>query len=187
MPYYYFLAGLVDLTGAQRIVEIGTHQGGSARAMAAALRRGQSKIVTFDITGEGVMRIGRHPIIKPYQCDANSPAARLICEREFPEGKIDFAFIDTAHEFAPTIASFVLCAEILAADFIVLDDITLNLEMAKAWNRIRERYGDANTIDASALIPEIRPPGDTRPGFGVVRLTQSRRRGRKPSSLLTAP
>src|SRR5579884_3165402 len=33
-PYYYFLAGIVKLTRAERVVEIGTHQGGSARALA---------------------------------------------------------------------------------------------------------------------------------------------------------
>jgi hypothetical protein len=169
-PYYFFLAGMVHITEASNITEVGTHQGGSARAMAIGLGRRPGKIVTFDVTDEGVKTIGENTTIKPFQCDANSEQAYRTCVREFGNNKIDFAFIDTAHKFWPTVQSFILYAEILAADFVVLDDITLNEEMREFWTLIRQRCGQSNTIDATCIHPEIRLPGKSAPGFGVVRL-----------------
>jgi hypothetical protein len=169
-PYYFFLAGMVRLTGASHIAEVGTHQGGSAKAMAAGLGDRPGKIVTFDVKNEGVNSIGEHPVVKPFQCDANGEQAYRVCLHEFGGNKIDFAYIDTEHRFWPTVISAILYGEMLAADFMVLDDITLNDEMKEFWALIRQRYGDDNTIDASVLYPQIRMSGEPRPGFGVVRL-----------------
>jgi hypothetical protein len=169
-PYYFFLAGMVRLTAAIRIVEVGTHQGGSAKAMAVGLGGRPGKIVTFDVKDSGLKTIGEHAVVKPFQCDANGEEAYRVCLREFGDNKIDFAYIDTAHKFWPTLQSFILYGEILAADFIVLDDITLNEEMNEFFALIRRRYGEDNTIDASVLYPQIRMAGEPRPGFGVVRL-----------------
>lgn len=170
-PYYYFLAGMVRLTGARRVVEVGTHQGGSARAMAAGLAPQPGKIVTFDISADGVNIIGEHPTIKAFQCDANSEQAYRICLKEFGADKIDFAYIDTTHNFWPTVQSFIVYAELLKADFIVLDDITLNVQMSELWSFVRGRYGESNTVNAAELINGLRP-SETHPGFGVVRLSR---------------
>src|SRR5438067_11673344 len=52
--YYFFLAAMVYLTSSRRVVEIGTHHGGSARALCAGLQDPSvSRIVTFDINDEG--------------------------------------------------------------------------------------------------------------------------------------
>jgi hypothetical protein len=170
--YYFFLAGMVRLTGARKIVEVGTHQGGSARAMCKGLIEPEgSKLVTFDVTDEGVKSIGDHPILRAYQVDANSEEAYNVCLNEFGTENIDMAYIDTAHDFWPTFLSMQVYGEALDARFIVLDDITLNPEMDRFWALMRKRYGEGNTIDASAEYPDIRGGGDgTRPGFGVIRI-----------------
>jgi len=162
---------MVNLTRSRRIVEVGTHQGGSARALAAGLvAPEQSRIVTFDITRDGARMLAGDAVIRAYTVDANSEAAYDLCTSEFGAPKIDFAFIDSAHAFWQTLSSFMLYGSLMRANFIVLDDITLNPGMQKLWSIIRSQFGD-DAIDASEVVEDIRPPvGTTRPGFGVVRL-----------------
>lgn len=170
--YYYFLAGIARLSSARRIVEVGTHQGGSTRALAAGLADpGRSKVVTFDVTDFGSRMFEGHSTIRAHTIDANSEAAFDVCVREFGEPKIDLAFIDTTHEFWTTLQSFMLYAEMIQCPLIVVDDITLNERMSRLWSLITLRYGSTNTIDATEVHPEIRVGGGgTRPGFGVVRI-----------------
>lgn len=50
-PYYCFLAGLVRSQGCSRILEIGTHFGGSALSMLRGIGDpARAKLVTVDIT-----------------------------------------------------------------------------------------------------------------------------------------
>ncbi|HXC36329.1 MAG TPA: class I SAM-dependent methyltransferase [Candidatus Acidoferrales bacterium] len=169
-PYYYFLAGLVKITGARKIVEVGTHQGGSARAMAKALEGSEGgKIVTFDITPDGSQLFKQHQSIRAYTSDANSEEALNHVIEHFGEPRIDLVFIDAVHEFWPTLINVLIYAEICAARFIVLDDITLNPGMEKLWELLGSRYGRKNIIDATEIDENIRRPWITAPGFGVVR------------------
>ena len=82
---------------------------------------------------------------------------------------MDVAYIDAAHDFWPTLQSFLICSGALGAGIVVLDDITLNPEMSKLWRYLRRSYPD-DTIDATDVHPEIRSGGSgISPGFGVVR------------------
>ncbi len=169
-PYYHFLAGLVRLIEARRVVEIGTHHGGSARAMAVGMANSpEAKIVTFDITPDGSEILARHPIIRAYHLDAVSEPAFEACVAEFGEASVDVAYIDAAHDFWTTLQSFLICSGALGAGIVVLDDIALNPGMSKLWRHLRRSYpGDA--IDATDVHPEIRSGGSgINPGFGVVR------------------
>jgi len=66
--------------------------------------------------------------------------------------------------------SFLMYTEALNARFAVLDDITLNDEMRRAWGIIRRRHRD-DALDATEVHPEIRSGGAAnRPGFGIVRM-----------------
>src|SRR5271170_4040479 len=50
-PYYYFLAGLVRSQGCNRILEIGTHFGGSGLAMLRGIGDpARAKLITVDIS-----------------------------------------------------------------------------------------------------------------------------------------
>jgi hypothetical protein len=170
--YYFLLAGIARLTQARRIVEVGTHQGGSTKALASGfVDPGISKLVTFDVTDYGARMFKGHASIRAYTLDANSEAAFGACLREFGEPRIDLAFIDSTHEFWTTFQSFSLYAAMLECPVAVLDDITLNESMARLWELLRKRYGKANTIDATEVDPAIRVGGGgTRPGFGIVRI-----------------
>jgi len=169
-PYYYFLAGLVQITQARRIVEIGTHQGGSTLAMAKALEKtGEGKIVTFDVTPFGAQMFKDHDFIKAYTCDANSEKAFNLVAEEFGGKRVDLVFIDAIHQFWPSLLNVLIYGETFAARFIVLDDITFNDEMKRLWELLRMRYGAENVIDASEVDKQIRLPGGSAPGFGVVR------------------
>jgi len=178
-PYYFFLAGMVSITGSRHIVEVGTHQGGSARALSAGLvNTSESRIVTFDVTTHGTTILKGHPVIRAYQVDANSEAAYDICVNEFGTPAIDLAYIDSAHTFWQTLASFMLYGVAMHANFVILDDITLNPGMQKLWSLIVADFGP-EAIDASAVVDEIRAtkPGEKRPGFGLVRLNGRGLRG----------
>jgi hypothetical protein len=169
-PYYYFLAGMVKVTGALKIVEVGTHQGGSARAMAKALETSErGKIVTFDITPYGRQMFAEHKSIRAYTCDANSEEALSRVIEEFGGPGIDLVFIDGIHEFWPTMINVLIYGEVCTARYIVLDDITLNPGMEKLWELLRVRYGSKNVIDATEIDEAIRRPGISAPGFGVIR------------------
>src|SRR3954468_22996119 len=64
LDYYFFLAAMVRLTDSRRIVEVGTHHGGSAKALAAGLPDpDHSRIVTFDTTPDGAELLKGHPVI----------------------------------------------------------------------------------------------------------------------------
>jgi hypothetical protein len=177
-PYYFFLAGMVNLTGSQRIVEVGTHQGGSARALAAGLTDpAASRIVTFDITTDGARMLADHPVIRAFSMDANSEAAFNVCIDAFGEARIDLAFIDSAHRHWPTMVSFALYGLMMQPSFVLLDDITLNPEMEKFWTQVKDHFG-ADALDVAEVLPEIRPAWDTHPGLGVVRTGRQRVRPR---------
>lgn len=169
-PYYHFLAGLVRLIEARRVVEVGTHHGGSARAMAVGMANSpEAKIVTFDIAPDGSEILARHPIIRAYHLDALSETAFEVCVAEFGGASVDFAYIDAAHDFWPTLQSFLICSGGLGARIVVLDDIALNPEMGKLWRHLRRSY-PGDTIDATDIHPEIRGGRiGMSPGFGVVR------------------
>ena len=171
--YYYFLAGITRISGARRIIEIGTHWGGSTRAMAKGLiSPEESVIVTFDITSTGTERLTDHPVIRAHTVDALSPEAIDICLREFSERQVDLIFIDihcvhdSVHRFWPTLLSFCIYATVFAPIFVVFDDITLNDEMQRFWKICQTRYGQ-DAIDCAAVVPDIAPEGK---GVGLVRV-----------------
>ncbi|CAN5899488.1 hypothetical protein BH23ACT5_BH23ACT5_10650 [soil metagenome] len=170
LDYYYFLAGLVRTLGVSRIVEIGTHQGGSARALAAGLDASGGKIVTFDVTEDGAERLAGHPSIVAYTLDGTSEAAFVACTTEFEAVGAQLAYIDANHDFWSAVTSFQTCVFAIGAEFVVLDDIKLNDDMRRFWDLVCARYG-ADAVDATDLHPAIRDGGpDPSPGFGVVRI-----------------
>jgi hypothetical protein len=163
--YYFFLAGIVRLTGARSIIEIGTHQGGSTKAILAGIKdlKGSS-IVTFDVTPYGAAIFEDHPVVKAYAMDANSPEAHGIARRNM---RPDLVFIDTTHRYETTKQSFQYYGVELGARFILLDDIALNDEMRLFWTEV---VSSCDAADAS-LIEPIRPPTKETIGFGIVRCT----------------
>lgn len=128
-----------------------------------------SKLVTD--AAFGAKMFAGDKVVRAHTVDANSESAFDICVREFGEPRIDLAFIDTTHDFWPTLQSVMLYGGVMECPLIVIDDITLNERMMRLWGLLRLRFGGENTIDAAQVNPEIRTGGDgTNPGFGVVRI-----------------
>jgi len=172
-PYYFFLAAMAWLTSSRRIVEVGTHDGGSARALCAGFRdRSNSRLVTFDVTDNGAKLLADHSVIRAFTMDGNSEAAFDVCIREFGDPNVDLVYIDAEHRFWPTLLSFLVYGLSLSANFVIIDDIKLNTEMQNFWNLVQNKFGE-NAVDASSVIGDIRPasPHDppSGPGFGLVR------------------
>jgi predicted O-methyltransferase YrrM len=168
--YYFFLAGIVRLLNATTLVEVGTHQGGSARAMAAGFQDpGVSRLLTFDVTPDGASMLAGDPVIRAVTMDANTEEAHELTVQFLGDQALDMTYIDATHRFLPTLINFSIYGEALKARFVVLDDVTMNDSMAAMWQHLKARYqGDA--IDAAAVIPAIRPKAELLPGFGVIRL-----------------
>ena len=151
--YYRFLAGLVRATKARRVLECGTHWGGSARAMAAALPRG-GRVLTLDI--EPVTLVV--PKVVARRCNGASWRADWLVRRHLRS--VDLAFVDVEHEYAPTKACFDLAVR-CGARLVVVDDIDVSEPMHRFWRELQDRY---DTIDAGAIDAGIRGG----PGFGLV-------------------
>jgi len=166
--YYFFLAGLVRLTAAKRILEIGTHSGGSIRAMEAGLSsRIGAVLVTVDVTHESDPYLQDARLVRKVVGDANSSETFDTIRKYFEEG-CDLLYIDATHDFWPTYLNYALYVPALRPKMVVLDDITLNPGMERLWALVERTVPPGQAVDASEIEPAIRPAGSTRPGFGVI-------------------
>jgi LPS sulfotransferase NodH/4-hydroxybenzoate polyprenyltransferase len=166
--YYFFLAGLVRLTGAKRILEIGTHCGGSIRAMQAGLSSTDGAVlVTVDVSRESDAYLTDTSIIRKVVGDANSAETFATIRKYFEDG-CDLLYIDARHDFWPTYLNYALYVTALRPAMVVLDDITLNQDMEHFWGLVQRSVPPGRSIDATEIEPSIRPAGSARPGFGVI-------------------
>lgn len=169
LPYYFFLAGFVRLVHAARICEIGTHWGGST----LALRRGVSPelkpdVVTIDLSRKS--RFDAELGIRKIIGEAGSKVVLQTVAEHFDEqAHIDLLFIDSHHTFAATFSQYCEYTTLLRPRFVILDDISLNEEMANAWQLILRSVPPGQALDASEVVREIRDG----PGLAVVRLQQN--------------
>lgn len=149
MSYYHWLAGLAQLTRADRIVEIGTHYGGSARAFAEGQRAAgrDPAILTFDVEDRAGAPVVGQPGVERVLADVRSPegSARL---REWAGGqRIDIAYIDALKD-CEFVESTVAALTGFDIGWLVFDDIFANRSIRTAWDRLRAVYGDrAITVD----------------------------------------
>jgi len=164
-PYYFFLAGLVRSQQCSRILEIGTHYGGSGLAMLRGVAEpDQAKLLTIDITD---LNPALHSVtgLKKITGDANSEAVISQIFDYFAGETVDLIYIDTNHSFMPTLLSLGIYGFLLRPRFIVMDDIHLAEGMRKIWARVCGSYSEAiNCID---VVPAIRRE---QCGFGLLRL-----------------
>jgi hypothetical protein len=164
-PYYFFLAGLVRSQNFKRILEIGTHYGGSARSMLRGISDpNDAKLVTVDITD---INPELHQLagITKIVGDANKEATLqkiIVCLVGDP---IDMIYIDADHRFLPTIVNVALYSMLLGPSLVIVDDITLNENMRAMWNVVCAAYG-SEAINCADVISAIRPQGV---GFGLIR------------------
>jgi hypothetical protein len=165
-PYYFFLAGLVRSQMCNRILEIGTHYGGSVLSMLRGVaNQNEAKIVTIDITDLNPTLLST-PGITKLVGDANSEALLKRSVLAMGSKPIDLLYIDADHAFLPTIINVGLYVFLLKPRFLVLDDIIFTDGMRSLWDVIRATRG-SDAIDCIEVMPEIR---SETCGFGLVRL-----------------
>lgn len=161
-PYYPFLAGFVRTFGVSRIMELGTHYGGSTLAMHVGLRpelASGARIVTVDVTRlneEGL----RRPGISRLTGDSLAPDIVAAAMRAF-DGHIDVLYVDTVHTYRQTLENVAVYANRLKPRFIILDDIRLNPGMCALWEHLVSLHGDG-TFDLSTLVER------ESAGFGLI-------------------
>jgi hypothetical protein len=164
--YYHFLAGFVRCARCSRIIEIGTHQGGSARAMKAGLAFPErSRIVTFDVTPDGAEMLAADRVIHAITMDANTEAGMDASIEALGGRAPDLVYIDAVHYAWPSLQNFWIYGVGLAARYVIFDDIYANESMKKLWAYIGSRY-PGNAVDAAGIELEIRQDQ----GFGLLRL-----------------
>jgi len=164
-PYYYFLAGLVKELGIRRVLEIGTHSGGSALAMQKGFEGESGMIVTIDITRASDRILREQKNIVKVRGDANKPKVIDKVLTALDGQPVDLMFIDGDHKFHPALVNYSVYSTLLRPKVICLDDITLNAEMLRLWRFLSQDSADQRAVNAAEIIPDIRPG---RPGFGLI-------------------
>jgi len=164
VPYYYFLAGLVRSQGCSRILEIGTHFGGSALSMLRGIGDpSKAKLVTVDISDRNPA-LHRMAGVTKLTGDANGETViREVVDR-FGGSQIDLMFVDADHSFSATALSLGAYGMLLRPRLVVLDDIAFNEGMQALWSRLRASY---EAVNCSDIVPAIRIK---ECGFGLMRL-----------------
>jgi hypothetical protein len=163
-PYYYFLAGLVRSQGCNRILEIGTHFGGSGLAMLRGIGDpGKAKLVTVDTTDLNPALHGLAGFTK-LTGDANGETVVRDVVDRFDGSPIDLMFVDSSHNFMATASSVGVYALLLRPRLVVLDDIAFNEGMRALWSQLRATY---EAVNCSDIVPAIRIK---ECGFGLLRL-----------------
>ncbi len=162
--YYYFLAGLVRSQRMTRILEIGTHFGGSIMSMSRGLNKKdipKSKLVTVDIERKNRDGFKEYSHIKHVTGNSlDEEVIKKVCECfEVP---IDLIYIDSLHEYEHTKKNIEIYAKSLNPRYIALDDIRQCDSMVELWSALTQEFKE-NTLDVSDIT--IRKGA----GFGVIK------------------
>lgn len=169
--YYRFLAGIVRLHGMTRILEIGTHFGGSALAMCRGMPLAAAgHLLTIDVEFENVAALQQERRLQRFKGHALQREVLEATAAAFHHLPIDLLYVDADHNFFPTLAMASIYSTLLKPQFIILDDINLDDTMRAMWQLLAECHpGEA--VDATIVEPQIGAnmptPGQ---GFGVIRL-----------------
>ena len=145
--YYFFLGGLVKSQRLRFILELGTHCGGSIKAMYQGIHADDlatCEIVTVDLNQREGFEFSEFPLLKRIEGDCASPAVMEKVKKCF-SGQIDLLFIDSDHSAEHVEAVMKAYGDILSPHYIVLDDIFINQSMKKFWKSI-SRPGFAEDI-----------------------------------------
>lgn len=161
--YYYFLAGLVRSRGYRRLVEIGTHYGGSTMALCRGIPESETPdacVVTIDVTRFNDETLRSIPFLQRIQGDSLLPEVVDEACAHF-EGPIDLLYVDSFHQHRETLQNIAVFANRLRPSAVVIDDIHLNPSMHNLWMELLSlEVGVAS--DVSSLV---RRRGA---GFGII-------------------
>lgn len=161
--YYYFLAGLVRSRGYRRVVEIGTHRGGSTLALCRGIPESEAddaRVVTIDVTRFNEEKLRSVPFLRRVLGDSLRPEVVQQACAHF-DGPIDLLYVDSFHQHRETLQNIAVFANRLRPAVVVIDDIHLNPSMRDLWREVRSLDGGVAS-DVSSLVRR------KSTGFGIV-------------------
>ena len=162
--YYYFLAGFVRYNSFNRILEIGTHFGGSIRSITKGVQLKDienGRIATVDIVDKNPDGFNDYPYIKRFIGDSlNDDIIDSIAK--YFDKKVDLLYIDSLHEYTHTMKNIEIYGNALSPEYIILDDIRQCESMERLWTDLVKEFKE-RAFDASEIA--IRPGA----GFGVIK------------------
>ena len=166
--YYQFLAGLVRSRDYRRVVEIGTHYGGSTQALCkgvSASALDDACVVTIDVTRLNDEALRSVPFLRRVQGDSLRPEVVEEACAHF-DGPIDLLYVDSFHQRSETLQNIAVFANRLRPKVVIIDDIHLNPSMRDLWSELESMDGVV-AYDLSTLVR--RGPA----GFGIVEFEPS--------------
>lgn len=156
--YHSFLAGLAATLAAPRIIEIGTHEGASARALATGQQAAGLRpcVLTIDVEDRGVSAALRAEGIDVRIGDARDPdfaeQAATWCAGDRP----DLIFVD-ALKSAAFVQAVMENLDALDARWLLFDDVSANDDIAAGWRSICDQAGRLG-VTVAEVSPGIREP-----------------------------
>jgi predicted O-methyltransferase YrrM len=162
--YYHFLAGLARTQNASRILEIGTHMGGSARAMLRGMEDPAGILVTVDVNDLAAPYLGADSRVRCVVADAETPEAFEKVADAFGPGSIDLMFVDANHAYEALLRQTALYLMLLRPRLVVFDDINRDASMRAGWSLLRRTF-PGRAYDVHGIEPSIRSAAC---GFGLI-------------------
>jgi predicted O-methyltransferase YrrM len=162
--HYHFLAYMSKLIDDGKIIDTGTHRGGSSLALSY---NKSNTVYTYDIQ-EYKGGIANNVRNVPSNIISHCPHSILDLMRNDPEQILssDIFFVDIDHEGSDEMQLFEFLLENNYAGILILDDIHLNQQMKNLWADITSR--DVVSFDVTSIAHRI-----DNGGTGVIFIDKS--------------
>ncbi len=168
-PYYYFLAGWCTLTKASKVIEVGTHFGGSTLALLAGMdKTDDARLVTMDVTDLNKERLAEEPIVTKIVGSGADADIQEQAVSQLNGAGCDLLYVDALKDQQFVFDVLEGFAKLTPIRYAILDDINITASMRSMWAEVRERYGD-DALDITESHPSVRAENV---GFGVIRMTK---------------
>lgn len=156
--YYRFLFGFVKEINTQNVLEIGTYQGGSSRAIRMGMGdKTDTHVVTIDIQDQ---IINKMDFVDYLIGDSLSENILKKVEYIFSPNKcIDLLYIDSIHNYSHVSNNLSIYGTAFCPKYIILDDISINQSMEDLWSMLSGKY---SSVNLSAML-------DRSCGFGIIK------------------
>jgi hypothetical protein len=169
LSYYRLLAGLAAMIDARTVVEIGTHFGGSTRALWRGMNYtgGAGKLLTVDIEDISCPALRELDGLQVLIGDAADKRVLAELVQRVRGDTVDLVFLDGKKDavFVETILQHLLSR--LEVRWLVIDDVRDRSTLHVFWHHA-ESIWKSDAFEVSQRHPEIR---DQQYGMGVIRLS----------------
>jgi predicted O-methyltransferase YrrM len=143
--YYFFLAGLVAQLRCSRILELGTHFGGSIFSMARGIEYSglteTAEVITVDVKDSNSEAFRANQLVTRILGDCLDDGVAQHVKQSF-SGPVDLIYIDAVHDYEHTNRYLQQYSLLVSPRLVILDDIRLNPSMRRFWKYLVDTHGD---------------------------------------------